>query len=61
MARYWLKIPDYDVDVGELIEITVEAETDEQARQAAAKRMPTVAWDCADCVRMTEPRPKSVI
>lgn len=58
MARYRLKIPDYNDDVGEFVEITVEAENEVQARQLANEQMPGVYWDGADCVRMrdgTEP------
>lgn len=53
VARYKLKIPDYDVDVGEFVELTVNADSEADARRSAARQMPGVAWDCADCVLMS--------
>lgn len=50
MATYTLKIPDYDIDVGEFFEVTVNAESEAQARHEAAKVMPNVPWDVADCI-----------
>ncbi len=52
VARYTLRIPDFNIDFGEFVEVTVNAECEAQARQLASELEPGYARDLADCVRM---------
>jgi hypothetical protein len=58
MPLYRLKFPDYSGDddaPGGWHEITVTADTEDEARRKAAETEPGVPWDIADCVQMREP------